>query len=158
MRSPLYYAVSCIIGLLMCTSGAMSQAVSIPMTPPAKDDMYVWITQLRAGPISYSGVPDTDVIGHFYRAVVTTTEIYSDLFVERLTMGEEGFGKVLRWTRQMDAEAFARAFRIRGEFAGLMVERWLDPETFVVSIQGREFAATVKSEDELLVKEMKTPK
>ena len=74
-----------------------------------------------------------------------------------MTVGQEGFGKKLGWSRQMDVEAFAAAFAIRGEFTGLLVERWLDPDTFVVSREGRRFAVAVRALDHVLVDEL-TPR
>ena len=138
----------------LAATGARAQAVAVPLTDPPEADVYPWITQLSAGPVSWSGRPDSDVAGYVHRVVVTTTEIYNDVVVERVTVGEEGFGKKLAWSRQMDVASFAEAFAIRGEFAGLVVERWLDADTFEVSLQGRRFSVTVAALDHALVAEI----
>jgi hypothetical protein len=140
--------------LVLVAGGALAQAVSVPLTDVPDTDVYPWITQLSAGPISWSGAPDSDVAGYLHRAVVTTTEIYNDVIIERVTVGEEGFGKKLAWSRQMDVAVFAEALAIRGEFAGLVVERWLDSDTFVVSIQERQFSVTLPALDHVLVNEI----
>jgi hypothetical protein len=143
-----------ITAAVLAASGALAQAVSVPLTGVPEADLYPWITQLSAGPISWREDPNSDVAGYLHRAVVTTTEIYNDVIIERVTVGEEGFGKKLVWSRQIDVAAFAQAFAIRGEFAGLVVERWLDPDTFVVSISERQFSVTVPALDHALVSEI----
>ena len=143
--------------LVLAAPGALAQAVSVPLTTARDSDLYPWITQLSAGHISWSGDPESDVAGYLHRVVVTTTEIYNDVIIERVTVGQEGFGKKLGWSRQMDVEAFAAAFAIRGEFTGLLVERWLDADTFVVSREGRRFAVAVRALDHVLVDEL-TPR
>jgi hypothetical protein len=142
-----------LVGVLAGVS-AKSQTISIPLVDPPRGDRYAWITQLSTGPVSWSGTPDSEVAGHFFRVVVTTTEIYNDVFVERLTLGEEGFDKRLVSTRMMDVETMASAFAIRGEFAGLRVEQWDGPDAFVMSINQRRFRVTLTGEDLVLMDEI----
>lgn len=135
---------------------AFGQAVSIPTTTTERD-YYPWITELSAGPVKWSGAENTDTAGYFYRAIVTTSEIYNDLYIEYMTLGDEGCCRRVASARYMIPEEFNRAFGIRGEFTGLSLTEWRDSDTLVVTVQERRFVVALRPEGDLLIEELQRP-
>ena len=129
------------------------KAKEIP-TYPRAFDYYAWITQLSMGSRTSSQKPRDPAIGYQYRAAVLTSEIFSTLVIELVTVGEEGCCAAVAWSRTVDTEAFRKAFNIRGEFAGLVIGTWRSDRSFEFSSQRRRFLATIDGGPKVMIEEL----
>jgi hypothetical protein len=122
-------------GLAVDISVARANGVVIA-TSPAKADYYPWITFLSEGPVDWFAKDENaPVQGRAYRVVITTSEIYNDVYIELVTLGREGCCKKLRSVRKFDLDAFCSAFNFIGERSGFvkgdvvhLIQKLLDRE------------------------------
>ncbi len=131
----------------------VSQAIEIPLRP-SDADYYPWITQLSIGKVTWSGSSQDSVVGRRYRAAVLTSEIFSTLIIELVTVGTEGCCARVAWSMRVDMEAFRRRFGLGAELAGLVVGEWQSDRSFEFTIQRRQFLATISEGPRLTIQEL----
>jgi hypothetical protein len=108
------------------------------------DDIYPWITTLDEGPFN-----ETDSTFEFFRIVITTSEIYNGIYIERCSQGLEGGGRRIKWRRLIDDEELTEKFSLRGEFAGVTLRGWRGWNSFALNILGDKYVF-VELENELV--------
>ncbi len=131
-----------------------AQAKPIPTTPREFQDYYAAVTAISAGPVEWVEAPTVQVVGRFHRAVVITSEIYTTLFVEQVTLGEELCCKEVAWARQVTMFRLASAFGLRGELTDLVVGDWRSPGSFEFTLHDRWFLVTIGEGTDLLIAEL----
>lgn len=112
---------------------ATGQSINIKTKNVINKNYYNYITYLTAGSSSESGK-----IYKAYRVIIVTSEIYDDLIIETLTMGEEGGDIKIVDKREIDIDAFWHAFNLKGEIAGLKFVKWLSTDSFVLDAQDKK--------------------
>lgn len=143
-----------VVGLLLVMLGpilAWADPIAIPMSP-AKVQAYQWITFLSQGPIDWFGKNENaPVQGRAYRLVITTSEIYNDVYIETVTLGREGCCKKLKSVRMFDLDAFCKAYNFIGEQSGFEFVKWLSTISFLFRYHGREFVMSEIGRNRVLV-------
>lgn len=113
---------------------------------------YPWITFLSMGDEKWNM---EETLGIAFRFIITTSEIYDQIFIEEIHIGEEGGGKTVFFTRQVDLQELAKSFKILGEISGIEFIKWNEWNSCEVKILDREFLFTNIEKPILNVKEIK---
>lgn len=143
-----------IIVFSILASGVMAgEAVAINTTP-VEPDYYAWITEVSCGPREYFNDTDTSS-GYEYRVVVTVSEIYNQVFIELITMGDEGSGKEVASAREVDLYQVQQEFDIRSEISGFELIDWLSVTSFIFKLRGRFFLASNIDQEKLSIEQIK---
>lgn len=125
--------------LSLAIGSASAQVFSVPSSP-AKADYYVWITFLTEGSVDWITEDEAAQIqGRVHRVVVTTSEIYDNVYIETLSVGREGCCKKLERVRKFGFEAFCKKIQCVGEQSGFEFVRWLSETSFVFRYHDREY-------------------
>ena len=70
----------------------------------AEKDYYRWITFLSQGEIDWLDIPIKEVEGVAYRMVITTSDIYNQIYIEKATFGMEGCCKKITSKRELSID------------------------------------------------------
>jgi hypothetical protein len=100
-------------------------------------DIYPWITFLSENESQFESENQTSV--ECFRVVITTSEIYNSLYIEKVIMGEEGGGKKIAWRRMLNEDDMRIHLELKGEFAGIQFIAWTGNDSFKFSMHGRTF-------------------
>lgn len=121
--------------LLGVTRPASAQrSLAVRMTPDSAT-YYPWIEQMLASPTEWRDEARADgVLGIGTRAVVLRSEVYVSLFIERVSLGDEGCCMRLQTVHRVDLEAVARAFGHRGELSRFSLDSAVAPGVFRVHL------------------------
>ena len=114
-------------------------------------DYYSWITFLSEGDIKWNGENG----GIAYRISITTSEIYDDIHIEKISMGDEGSGKKIEWKRKVDRENLVKVFGIKGELSGIVFIKWKSWDSMELKIQNRKFLFKNLGSEIVKVEELK---
>jgi hypothetical protein len=87
--------------------------------------------------------------------IITTSEIYDDIKIEKATVGEEGGGKKIISKRLVDRESLRAAFDLKGEISGITFKKWLTPTSFELIIQDKTLIFENIDKDTISVKKQK---
>ncbi len=120
-----------VIVLIIFCSKTYGQSINIKTKDVSHKDYYTGITYLNEG--------DTNDNGKAYRILICTSEIYDDLIIETVTIGEEGGNVKIISRRQIDIDSFWNAFHLKGEISGLKFVKWLNANSFILEAQDRKF-------------------
>ena len=120
--------------LVLLTSAVFPQEKLITTSRLKGPPDHVWISMLTEGPTDWVG-------GSSYRVVVTTSEIYDHVYIEKVTYGDEGCCKRLASIRALDLKEFAQAFNLPGEISGFKFVKWDSSSAFTFSMRDRYFRA-----------------
>jgi hypothetical protein len=124
----------CILGIVLHVNHAACQSKVIK-TKPSKADYYAWIDFLTEGETTWldyneNNSNDTTVAGYAFRVVITRSEIYNNIYIEKVTLGPEGCCAKVVSVRTIDMGALASEFGIKGEMSGISFLKWLSPTSF----------------------------
>jgi hypothetical protein len=149
----LTFLVLIFLALAISPSGALDDDVQIALRPVAGlAGSYPWISFLSLGPYEWLEKPQTpEIHGRAYRIVVTTSEIYDKVYVEEITVGDEGCCQRVRKTRQFDLNAFAKKYRFFGEQSGFKFLRWTGAKSFEFKYQGHTFTMSHIDKDNVTI-------
>ena len=139
---------SIILLSLFASTLIFSQPKLIPTKLEKSPASYPWITFLSQGETNWKE-------GYALRVVVTTSEIYSSVYFDKITFGEEGCCAKVVSTRKMNLEEFARIFSLQGELAGFEFVSWMTSSSFRFKMHNRLFELTELNKDKVLIKEIK---
>jgi len=140
-----------LITLIVVCIFAHGQEVNIKMIDKTNHDNYKWITFLSEGETNWDG----DNGGVAYRFILTTSEIYNDIYIEKVSVGEEGGGKKIEWKRLIDRDNLTSNFRLKGEFTGVVFIKWTTWNSFELNIQDKRFLFKNLESDKIQVRELK---
>lgn len=113
---------------------------------------YPWITFLSMGGEKWN---KEETLGIAFRFILTTSEIYDQIIIEEIHIGEEGGGKTVFFTRQVDLQELAESFKILGEISGVEFIKWNEWNSFEVKILDRKFLFKNIEKPRLTVEEIK---
>ena len=128
-----------------------AQEYNIKTIDKTSADYYSWITFLSEGDTEWNG----DNGGNAYRIAITTSEIYDDIHIEKISMGDEGAGKKVVWKRKVDREDLVKVFGIHGELSGIEFVKWKFWDSIELKIQNRKFIFKNLGSDIVKVEELK---
>ena len=119
---------------------------------PVEKDYYNWITFLSESPIEWFDNPNDNIYGCAYRFVITTSEIYDNIYIENVTFGEEGGNKMLVSKQRIPLNEIADKYDIRGEISGIKFVRWIDSASFIIDIHRIEYSISILKDKVIVVK------
>ena len=140
-----------IISIIISCVSAHGQEVNVKTIDKTNQDNYTWITFLSEGETNW----DEDNRGFAYRAIITTSEIYNDIYIEKVSVGEEGGGKKIEWKRQVDIDNLIANFALKGEFSGVVFIKWTTWNSFELNIQDKKLLFKNLESDKIQVKELR---
>ena len=136
-------------------------AAEVRLLPETGKDSYAWIVFLSRGPITWTSTPpkvrgdDPQSSGKAYRVVQLVSEIYDTVFIEEISLGNEGCCVKVKKVRRVDLDGFAKTFGFIGEIAGFSFRGWESGTSFRFRFHDREFVATGLDKPRLVVDEVK---
>lgn len=118
------------------------------------DDYYKWISFLSEGKIDWFDDIIDNVEGESYRFVVTSSEIYNNIYIERITLGPEGCCRKIVSKKEVPIDNVFKAFNITGERSGVQFIDWKSPTSLVFSIWGNKYLMENINEDKVLISKL----
>jgi hypothetical protein len=109
-------------------------------------DSYSSIVFLTEGEVRWLDTPVGEIEGISYRVIITRSDIYNSLFIEKITYGTEGCCKNIVSTKEIPVNELFKLFSITGEHAGVKFVEWIDSASFVISIYDRSYNVLVKGD------------
>jgi hypothetical protein len=122
---------------------ANGQSVELELKP-VKKDYYAWITSLNEGPINWLDKREGDVRARAFRTCITTSDIYNSLYIEEVTLGNEGCCKQIASKKELDLYTLFEKFELTGEVANVTFSKWVNKTTFELQIQEQIFSISVQ--------------
>ena len=120
--------------VLLCSLFAFSQDQKLK--PKSVDyDICLETSFLTESQMFYDESREVDYV---YRFVETISEIYSQVYIEKFTYGEEGGAKILEWRKKIDMDIFYQ-YPIKGELTKVTFISWPSSNSVEFSIQGINF-------------------
>jgi hypothetical protein len=98
------------------------------------EDYYQWITFLSEGEISWVAEPIGEVEGISFRLIITTSDIYNNIYIEKITYGMEGCCKKIVYKKEIPLSDIFKRFKLNGERSGVEFVKWLNPTSFELKI------------------------
>jgi hypothetical protein len=121
--------------IILCNSVNAEGIMMLKTTNTAPK--YELITSITLGPFGYESKGSTE-IPYRYRVLVSTFEIYEDLFIEKLKINnEEGIPQGVEWSRRLDLIPLLEEFNISTEQQKIGHFEWLSPVSFRFSLGGK---------------------
>jgi hypothetical protein len=112
-------------------SYACAQSKQIRTIDKTNSNYYESITFLDEGEINWS-----ENGGVSFRFVITTSEIYDAIYLEKAEVGEEGGGKKIVNKRLVDMQGLAKTFGLKGEITGIEFIKWVSWNSFEIKVLG----------------------
>lgn len=133
------------------SSVIFSQIKKIKTSDYSTKQYYTDITYLTEGesnPIK----PATDKLSEIaYRLIITTSEIYDDIIIEKVGYGSEGGNKQIITKRKVDLGSLWSAFNLSGEIAGITFTKWISWNSFQLKILGKLYLVKEITSDSITV-------
>jgi len=121
--------------IIVCISlVGFGQEFSLKPTETSNVD-YTSITFLSEGETYWLESNTESEKGFAFRAVITTSEIYDNLFVEEVGYGEERGGKKILKRIKIDLNTIMTNLKLKGEISGVEFVKWLTWNSFVIKLQ-----------------------
>lgn len=143
-----------IFSIILSCCSVYGQELNVKTIDKSNQDYYEWITFLSEGETNWDG----DNFGVAYRAIITTSEIFNDIYIEKVSVGEEGGGKKIEWKRLVDRDNLISNFKLKGEFSGVVFIKWTTWNSFELNIQDKRLLFTNLESDKIQVKRIKIKK
>lgn len=112
------------------------------------DDLCLKVTNLTESQ-NFDGANEI----YAFRWFITTSEIYDQIYIEKVSYGEEGGSKRLIWRKKLDMEFFNEK-GIYGEISNVGFIKWMEDESCIVSIQETKFEISNLDSDTLICKKL----
>ncbi len=107
-----------------------------------EQDYYVALTSLTEGPIHWLDKPEEKVHAIAFRIAISTSEIYSNLYIEKVTYEQEGCCKVIFQSRKLDLYEVYKKFGLSGEISEVRFNQWTGSNSCEIVIQGKRYKMT----------------
>jgi hypothetical protein len=157
------YKIVLLISLCLKISTAQDiKAISTKIIE--KPDYYNWITILDEGPrifIDYEPEQEDSffinkdaVVSYSYRVIITTSEIYNSIYIEKVIFGIEGSNARISKIKKINMDEFQAKFKIKGEIAGFELEKWINEKIFLIKRNDRKFKFSAIDQPNIIVEEI----
>jgi len=129
----------------------------IGTTDKSEENIYKWITSISKGDLF---IPEDESekefpLGESYRLIITTSEIYNGIYIEKIIEGENGGIIKIAWKRIINENDLYNKFPLRGEFAGVEFINWNNWNSFNIKIQGELYKFSEIEKMKIKVEKMK---
>jgi hypothetical protein len=74
-----------------------------------------------------------------FRVIITTSEIYNMLILEKVSYGSEGGNKKIIKKTKVDLQQIWTEFEISGEISGIEFSKWLTSDSFELKIKDTNY-------------------
>lgn len=124
-----------ILTIALCDIVYAEEALKLKTTNTSPK--YELITSVTLGPFIYDSNDNTEFPCR-YRAIVSTFEIYDDLFIEKLLIdNEEGIPQGIEWSRRLDLGPLFDKLKIPTEQQNIDNIKWLSPTSLQFNLGGK---------------------
>jgi len=98
---------------------------------------YELISNISLGPFGEEIKGETEIT-YRYRVVISTFEIYDDLFIEKFKINnEEGIPDGIDWSRMLDLKPLLKKLKISTEHQNISKIEWLSPTSLRFRLGGK---------------------
>jgi hypothetical protein len=111
-------------------------------TKQENQDYYAYITYLSQGPIDWLTETVDNVDGYSYRFIIVTSEIYENLYIEKISLGYEGNSKKLLFKRKIPLDEVFQKFGVEGERSGIEFIKWIDFTSFIIRFHSTNYVVS----------------
>jgi len=126
--------------LILILTGIICKGQNLIKTfDETNSDIYAWTTFLSEGQNNLLEDKSEFVTIEFCRVIITTSEIYNDIYIEYGTSSIEGGGKKIKKKSLISRDDLREYLQIRGEFAGLEFIKWTSWNSCKFKMHGKEF-------------------
>ncbi|MBR9916333.1 hypothetical protein GYB29_01270 [bacterium] len=113
---------------------------------------YPRISFLSQSPITFfQEAYDENIEGVAHRIIITTSEIYDTIYIDRVTFGPETCCKSIQQTWKIDSFEMSEKLELRGEFTGFNFIQWRNTNEFEFKLKGRNFIGKIVNSLELQI-------
>ncbi|MGY5353553.1 hypothetical protein [Wenyingzhuangia sp. IMCC45467] len=129
----------------------------IKTSDTSEKDIYKWITSISKGNlfIAENQKKEEFPVGEFYRLIITTSEIYNGIYIEKGIESENGGGTKIIWKRLVNEDDLYSNFHLKGEFSGVEFVKWNSWNSFILKIQGEKYKFNNINKKGIIVEKMK---
>ena len=123
----------------------------------SEKDIYKWITTISKGDLF---IPENQnnkefPIGEFYRLIITTSEIYNEIYIEKGSESENGGGTEIVWKKLINEDDLYSSFHLTGEFSDIKFVKWNSWNSFILRIQEENYLFNEIDKAEIKVEKLK---
>ena len=120
---------------LLCANTLAAEV--LVLQPKNMIPKYELITNISLGPFGYE-VKGKAELPCRYRVIVSTFEIYDDLFIEKLKINnEEGIPQGVEWSRMLDSRLLLEKLNVPTEQQKISKIEWLSPTSLRFRLGGK---------------------
>lgn len=112
------------------------------------EDIFTNVTFLQESPNFHDKLIGVD---YAFRFIITTSEIYDQIYIEKVTYGSEGGSKQVKWRKKMNMDAFYE-LGVTGEIFNVKFNNWTDEESFNLTIHDIEYEVSSLNSEKWKIK------
>ncbi len=122
----------------------------------SEKNIYNWITTISKGKLFIPENQKTKEfpIGEFYRLIITTSEIYNSIYIEKGIESENGGGTKIVWKRLVNEDDLYSNFSLKGEFSDIKFIKWNTWNSFVLRMHEKNYLFNQIDKTEIKVEEL----
>ena len=142
---------------MIINSFAVYSQSEIRTSDQSEKDIYKWITTISKGELFIPEKENNEefAVREFYRLIITTSEIYNGIYIEKGIESENGGGTKIIWKRLVNEDDLYSNFSLRGEFSSVEFIKWNSWNSFILKIQGKEYQFNGIEKTEIKVEKLK---
>lgn len=143
-------AIAILILMFLSQVTSSQNKIVIATTTLNNHNYYPWITFLTEGQhISIDYEPEMEdslfitknaVASFAFRVVITTSEIYNSIIIEKINFGPEGSNARIGNIKELNINEFQDKLKIKGELAGFEFDKWINSSSFIIKRSDRNFS------------------
>jgi hypothetical protein len=134
--------------IFLATGVLFSQNDTIEVGFESKKPSYISITDVLVAPGHYFSEPESDYYAGFkYRAIITMSEIYSRLYIEKITLDIEGSTMKILWSKEIDVKTILGFYSLSQETTAIEDFCWQNFNTFRFSIAGMKLGGRLDTDE-----------
>jgi hypothetical protein len=109
---------------------------------------YIHISEVLVSPsVFYENDKDMNNAGHKHRIIIITSGIYSNVYLDKLSLNVEGDVSKQIWSRRIDLTKLYSEYSLTEESDNFVIFEWVDNASFTFKVSDIMFIAII-SEDE----------
>lgn len=142
--------------LVLFVAKSFSQNDFMEMKMEIKKPKYISISDVIVAPAFFFESAKSDYYaGYKYRAIVTISEIYASLYIEKITLDIEGSNMEIEWSRKVKILDIFDAYQLSQETTQINDIKWLDVDSFTFLLGDMKFVGKISDIDKLQVTKCK---
>lgn len=138
---------------VISSSFLLSQTKKIRTSDYSSKQYYTAITYLSEGDSNPLKLPTDKLAEIAYRIIITTSEIYEDLIIEKVGYGSEGGNKQIITKQKVDLSNLWSAFNLSGEKSGITFSKWINWNSFELKILNKLYVVNDITSNSITVSE-----